>query len=105
MDGTRVKVFDLTVDISGPLEGKFNDWPANIQDGIMQAIERKAQEVGLPLVMVDSACSIDYGETKEQDKFYIHVVVSEVVARDDGYEKRLIDSQMRLINMVKETKH
>lgn len=105
MDGTKIKVFDLTVDVSGPLEGKFADWPANIQDGIMQALEAKAHQVGLPLVMVDSACCIDYGETKDKDKFYIHVVASEVVARDDGYEKRLIDDQMRMITMMKETKH
>lgn len=97
---TGIRVWDLTVNVSGPLEGKFNDWPANIQDHLMKAVEAKAHALQLPLVIVDSMCGIDYGDTEKDDVFYVQVVVSEVVARDDGYEKRLIDEQMK-INMVK----
>lgn len=106
MQGMKVRVFDLIQYISGPLEGKFDDWPANVQDGLMQAVEEKAQLVGLPLVIVDSACGIDYAEEEGgKDRFFVHLALSEVVAKDVGFDKRLIEETMRKINMVKETKH
>jgi hypothetical protein len=98
----QVKVWDIFAHVSGPLEGKLEDWPAQIQDTIYKMLEAKAHELELPLAIVDSACIIDYGDDETADKWMIQVVVSEVVAKDVGYEKRLIDSTIR---MMKETKH
>ena len=87
-----IRVFDLIVPISAPLEGGFENWPSNIQDGIMAALERKSEEVELPLLMVDARCDIDHdaeAEGRPTEKFFIHVVASEVVVADD----RTIDSR------------
>lgn len=100
----RVKVWDIVAPVSGPLEGKLEDWPAQIQDTIYKLVEAKSHELELPLAIVDSACNLDYGDKPEDDQWIIQVVVSEVVARDEGYDKRLIDAK-RQIMMMKETKH
>ena len=83
---TGIRTFELIVPITGPLEGEFSDWPSKIQDGIEAALERKAQEVELPLKMVHARCDIDHDaevEGRPHQKFYIHVVASEVVMADE----------------------
>lgn len=69
--GNTVKVkmkaprqFEAVVHVSGPLEGGFDDWPANIQDGIYRALEKKSKEVKLPLIIVNAVYeydSVEYG--------------------------------------------
>lgn len=51
----------MTVDVSAPCPGKFQDWPANIQDGIHQAIDRQCQprRLGHEMVIVFSGCFPD----------------------------------------------
>lgn len=102
----QVKVWDLLAPISGPLEGKLNDWPDNVQEVVYKMVEAKSKQMELPLAVVDSACIIDYGEAEDgsEDRWMIQVVVSEVVAKDVGYEKRVLDSQIKLMKMM-ETKH
>lgn len=86
-----IRTFEFTQYVTGFLEGQFEDWPDNIQDIIYEAVERKAQQVELPLTIVHSGCYIDYGEAmdRSQDRFYVQVILSEVVVADE----REIDKQ------------
>lgn len=79
---TGIKTYEVVVYVSGYLEGELADWPANIQDRLLEALERKAQEVEHPLTIVHSRCDVDYGETSKDDKFYLHVIASEIVVAD-----------------------
>lgn len=79
---TNVRTFEIKVAISGWLEGTIADWPSHIQDGIYQALERKAKEVELPLTIVHSACDIAYDDEGNQTTAFLHVIASEIVARD-----------------------
>lgn len=74
----KIRTFELIVNVSSLLEGTIDDWPSNIQDGIYEAMERKADEVGLPLAIVHSGCEHDIDEG-----YYIRVIISEVVMGDD----------------------
>lgn len=40
----RPRVFVLSAYVSAPLTGGFEDWPYNIQDGILEAMERLVQQ-------------------------------------------------------------
>ncbi|RTL04963.1 hypothetical protein EKK58_09150 [Candidatus Dependentiae bacterium] len=84
---TDIRTFEITNTVTGFLEGTIKDWPAHIQDAIYAALERKAHEVELPLTIVHSRCDIDYGEAEDrsQDKYYIHVIASEIVAKDERF--------------------
>lgn len=80
-----IRTFEMVQYVTGYVEGDFNDWPANIQDKILAALERKSQQVELPLTIVHSSCMVDYGETldRSQDHFYLHVIASEIVVADE----------------------
>lgn len=80
---TGIRTFEIVQYISGPLEGELNDWPANIQDAVYAALERKAKEVELPLAIVASRCDIDHDATDPQRKFFLHIVASEIVMADE----------------------
>jgi hypothetical protein len=94
----HVRTFEIVQYVTAPLEGKLDDWPANIQDAVYAALDRKAAEVQLPLCIVDSACQVDYGDTPEEDKFFLRIIASEIVAVDVGYEKRMIDEAMKKLH-------
>lgn len=79
VDSTGIRMFDGVFPVDGPLPGELKDWPANIQDPIYKAIEQLSFVTQLRLALIASRCDIDHGETKEQDQWYIHIVVSEVV--------------------------
>lgn len=81
---TGIRQFEIVVHVSGWLEGTLEDWPANIQDGVYKALEDKSKEVELPLAIVFSKC--DHEPTLPDDhpqKFYLHIIASEVVMADD----------------------
>lgn len=80
---TGIRTFQLLADVTAYLEGELADWPANIQDRILEALERKAKEVELPLMIVYSACGKD--EFADTDKFFVYVVASEIVVADDRF--------------------
>lgn len=86
-----VRLFEMVQYVTGFLEGSFDDWPGQIQDPIYAALERKADEVELPLTIVHSSCQIDYGDKqdKSEDRFYLYVVASEIVAADERTMKNL----------------
>lgn len=80
---TAIRTFEIVADVSGMLEGDINDWPANIQDVVFAALERKAQAEQLPLIIVASRCAEDPDVPAGTDgHFYLHIIASEVVMAD-----------------------
>lgn len=81
-----IRTFEIVQYISGPLEGELADWPAKIQDAVYAALELKAAEVELPLAIVASRCDIDHdaeAEGRPNQKFFVHIVASEIVVADE----------------------
>lgn len=74
----KVRTFEIMAALTAPLpEGSsLNDWPAVIQDAVMAALERKAQEVELPLVVVYSETGFDADDGTP----YAYILASEIVA-------------------------
>lgn len=90
-----LRTFDLIVHITAPLEGELSDWPANVQDAIYAALEKKAEEVELPLAIIHSRCDIDHDaevEGRPLEKFFLHIIASEIVMAD----RRTIDPRRLL---------
>ena len=80
----RVRTLELNVTVSHFLEGSVEDWPSNIQDGVYAALERKAVETALPLVIVKSHCDVDHDKEEGEDgRFFLRVIASEVVMSTD----------------------
>ncbi len=80
---TGIRTFEIVQYVSGWLDGEFSDWPAQIQDAVLAALERKSGEVGLPLAIVFSKCDHDVDLPNEHPrKFWLHIVASEVVMAD-----------------------
>lgn len=83
LSNTGIRQFELVVHVSGWLEGTLEDWPAQIQDIVYGAIERKSKEVELPLAIVFSKCDHDPDlPVGHPHKFWLHVIASEVVMAD-----------------------
>lgn len=104
---TGVRTFEIVQYVSGFMPGELEDWPNNIQDRILDALERKSKEVELPLTIVHSRCDVDYGETKAQDRYYVHIIASEIVAADSRFIRDEKEKMKELIaDMVAgRTKH
>lgn len=61
--------------------GKMEDLPQNIQDGVYAAMERMSTKVGLPLAIVAVRMDTDPDIPEGQDgHIFLHVIASEVVA-------------------------
>lgn len=72
--GRNIGVWDLIVNVSAGLQGEMADWPAVIQDSIMQAIVRDCEpKRGWSLKVVASGCFQDV----PTEPCYIRVVVQE----------------------------
>lgn len=81
---TGIKTFELDVPVSGPLDVPFEDWPANIQDGIWAALEHLADREQLPLKIVHAKYMTDPDLPPEAPgHHYLHVIASEVVMADE----------------------
>lgn len=88
------RIVETTVTVSHWLDGEFTDWPANIQDGLLIALEMKAEELQCPMTIVQAECRIDHDFAEGQPGyFYLHVIASEIVMADE----RTIDPE----NVVK----
>jgi len=74
-----LRIFELVQNVSGMLEGEFDDWPANIQDAILEAAERASEASGIKMAMTFSKCDHDVDQG-----WYVHVVYSEIIAVVDG---------------------
>lgn len=80
-----VRVFELLVYVTGPLYGHFKTWPAQIQDGIHEALERLSQREQLPMCLLGAACEIDHNDSTDlslPDKYFVRVQASEIVVKD-----------------------
>lgn len=81
---TQIRTFELDVPVSGALDVPFEDWPANIQDGIWTALDRLAEREQLPLQIVYAKYMTDPDTPPEAPgHHYLHVVASEVVMADE----------------------
>lgn len=78
-----VRTFEILQYISGPIECEsMDDLPANLQDVIFAALERKAHDVGLPLAIVAVRCDKDIDSIDETRVWFLHIVASEIVVAD-----------------------
>lgn len=105
---TGIKTFQMVQYVTGYLEGELGDWPANIQDAVLEALERLAQKVELPLTIIHSRCDIDYAdEVGGKDRPFVHIIASEIVAADDRFTKVAKDQIKEAIAdmMAGRTKH
>lgn len=79
-----VRTFEIVQYVTGHMEGELKDWPSNVQDAVMAALEAKSDDVELPLAIVFSKCDHD-PELPEghPQRFWIHIIASEVVMADE----------------------
>lgn len=92
---TGLKTYEIVQYVTGFLPGELQDWPAQVQDAIYAALERKAKEVELPLAIVASYCTMDPAlEEGGIDRPLIHVIASEIVVADSRF-LRDTEQQMR----------
>jgi len=81
---TGIRTFELDVPVSGALDVPFEDWPANIQDGIWAALEKLAEHEQLPLKIVHAKYMKDVDLPEEAPgHHYLHIIASEVVMADE----------------------
>lgn len=80
MGNTGIRTFEIVQYVDAPIPGGIDDWPANIQDVVYAALEKKAQEVELPLKIVHSYCAKDIDSVNPRYIWYLHVLASEIVA-------------------------
>lgn len=98
---TGLKIFDMIQYTTGFLEGELQDWPPNIQDPILEALERMADEVELPLTIIHSRFDVEPADEEGMpDRFYIHVIASEIVAADERYMAREKESLRNIISEI-----
>lgn len=83
-----IRTFEMIQYVTAPLEGEFDDWPANIQDAIYAAAERKSKDVELPLTIVHTRCDKDIDTEDPNKVFFIHVILSEIVIGIDATQRR-----------------
>lgn len=77
-----IRTFEMVQYISGYIEDveKMEDLPSHIQDAVMEALENKSDEVGLPLTIVYVHCDKDIDSEDPQRQFFLHIIASEIVA-------------------------
>lgn len=82
-----IRTFECVVPITGwPKNfpengiGTMDDLPPNIQDGIMQAMERKSDETHLSLAVKLVRVDVDHDKAEDAPgRYFLHVILSEVV--------------------------
>lgn len=84
---TAIKTFEIVQDVTGFLEGTLDDWPAQMQDQVYKALERRAHKEQVPLKIVQSYCDCDYGEAadRSEDRYFVRIIASEIVVADSRY--------------------
>ena len=100
-----IRTFEITATLTGYMPGDINDWPSNIQDAIYAALEAKSKEVQLCLAIVGSQVKKDHGDKDDgsADRWYAHVIASEVVARDSRFMSE--GAYQRFLTEKRGTKH
>lgn len=71
----RLQEFQATVDLTGPLEGEFEDWPSHIQDKVYAALEKCSQQNGnIKLGLMHASCQYDV----DTESYYAVLVACEM---------------------------
>lgn len=70
-----VRTFDVTLNVTAFAGATIDDWCSELQDAVYAALEKKADEVRLPLTVVGSMCGHD-----PDTGYFVHVIASELVA-------------------------
>ena len=71
--------FILEANLNAEVEGSFDDWPAQMQDMVMEALNRCAKKNRVALQLIGATCAIDYGETSDKDRPYAIVIAEEMI--------------------------
>lgn len=75
------RVFKMTQYVSGFLAGGFDDWPAQIQDPVLAAMDKLSAKHKIPLAIIGAICDKDIDlSTDAKTWYYVHIEVSEIVA-------------------------
>jgi len=80
---TGIRTWESITYVSGFLEGSLDDWPAQIQDTVLKAVEKLSHEVQLPLAVTHSYCDKDLDSTDPNKVWFVRIFLSEVVAATD----------------------
>lgn len=83
----KIRTWQLIAYTDGWVDGELKDWPANLSDVIYGKIETLSHAVALPLTVVHSRCDVDWGDTRAQDRHFVHIIVSEIVAGFNDSER------------------
>jgi hypothetical protein len=85
----ELRTFELVAWVSAPMPGTIDDWPANIQDRILAALQTISDREKVPLTIVSCVCEVnpDYDDKLppgEEDNApaFIRVIASEIVVVD-----------------------
>lgn len=74
------RVFQATVPVSGPVDVPFDDWPAQMQDQVQEAMEVVSKKHGIPLALVHTEYRTDPDVHPEAPgHHYVWIVVSEII--------------------------
>ena len=75
-----IRTFRVMQYITAPIEcEQMNDLPSQIQDRIYAALEKKAQELELPLTIVAVRCDRDIDSEDPKRQWFLEVIASEIV--------------------------
>lgn len=64
------RTFDLRVFVSAQLPEDLGEWPNEMFDQLMAAMERKDTEIKDTLKLISTRCDYDY----EAEKWFVHIV-------------------------------
>lgn len=83
MDRKR-RYYVMTRDLTGPLEGTFDDWPANVQDGMLEGLEDFERRKNAKFEVVQVVCAEDPDKLIGfPGRFYLRVELREVFPGED----------------------
>lgn len=79
-----IRTWELDVPVSGVLDVPFDDWPANIKETILEAVDALSEREELPLAIVHAKYMTDPDlQPFAPGHHYLHVIVSEIVTADE----------------------
>jgi hypothetical protein len=77
-----IRTWEMTLSITGAMDVPFEDWPASLQDPILNAMEKLSDKVKLPLAIAYARYKCDPDKSPDEPgRHYVHVIISEIVAR------------------------
>lgn len=92
---SNVKTYEIKQYVTQYTEGTLDDWPAQMQDAVYEALDRLAERVEHPVTVVASWMDIDYGDTGDDDRPFAVIVASEIVVADSRYMELNTEEKIR----------